>query len=286
MWRITFLVLFSALVHLPSMTHAQGVEYRRVDRPTIIVEGLRIEAYLSRMAEIAEITANGGFTSPQLSAFASEFSALKQEIDNISSVPLGAIGIVSNRFRQNEFSVAGLNLSSSSISIDSGTAGQIRNRQVLDEVNVAISELGVKAASHWQRVPISGSPFVDGCAGGFNTSDTATVQRVVNQTNKVLLSIFQDLRPVAAGEFGLSQRLKVNAELDYAKEEIEILGERPRPQLSARTQRFLNTVIDPVFLGINDKQVDAATVSEAQQQARQATSALGLAYNILIGCTL
>ncbi|MCB0328394.1 MAG: hypothetical protein KDD70_01990 [Bdellovibrionales bacterium] len=263
---------------------AETSDYPRSDRPAMNTEIIRTRIYLNRMAELAEMAAQGGWSSPQLSALANEFHALKEEINRFTSITINLLSARSNNFRAERFSTSGLGLANTELSIDATTVGQKLNRIVLDEVNTAISNLVVEAASLWRRIAISGTPNTGNCAGGYDSGDAGAVRRALNQAVQILLDSYNLLQGPANGTMSLFERSVVNAQFDYNKEELELLGERNFANLSTQTQHFLRTVIDPIYLDINDKGVTAPTVQQAQAQANEAIAAIAGAYTVLSVC--
>lgn len=267
-----------------SQALADGIEYSRLNRSTIYAESLRLRASLMRMVELAEWASIGGLSEGQLSALSSEFEAIKREVDRVSTTEQALLTTASNRFKAESFSTQGLGLSSVSISTDPTPHGQALNRQVLDEVRSAISNLSVEAATAWRRIAIAGSPNRGNCAGGYAAADYAQVRKVLNEATALLTRNFDLLDPIVNGNLSIAGRTVANAEFDYLKEELELLGEKRRPSLLPRTQNFIRTLVDPIYLDINDKVISSPMNAEAREQANRARVAIAAAYETINIC--
>lgn len=260
------------------------VEYTRRDRAIIFAEAKRQQLFLSRMAELAELSSDGGFSSPQLMALANEFQALKIEIDHLTQAAVSILTPQSNAYRATKFSTTGLGIANLSIDTSATTQGQANNRMTLDSVNAAIALMNEFAANDWQHVSINGSINNGTCAGGFAQQDARYVRRTLAKAASILVDGYKKASEVLDSDLSRSQRFVVNADLEFLKEDLEILGESNHSLVQPQTATFLRTIIDPVYLNIVNEQINAPTLNAARQQALHAKTALAGAYQVLINC--
>jgi len=259
--------------------------YDRNDRAVVVAQDTQADYLLSRMADVAELSANGVFSVTQRLALLNEFEALRAALGTFGDSDRNGVSGRTNQFLGAVIDANYLGLASLTVIGGTIEESQSNARIALDGVNLARAALKTCLWGSWERHPIVGSPNDGVCAGGYSPRDFLQVQRQINAARGILNRMRQLAYKAANGAFSVSQRNLLNFDFEYLREDLDILGSRYRPFASSKTNQFLSTLIDPVFLGLMTSTLSGQYILEAQDNARAALAAIGSAFSTLSNCS-
>ncbi len=266
----TWIVLgIMAVLGLVSSGNAQvcSVGHTRSQRPLVLEQQSYANQILTRMSELATLSASGVYSQTQRMALNNEFHAWKSEMDRFGAEPRLHATSRTRDFLDDVVDADFLGLASATILGSTIEESQRLSREALDAVNIALSQLSVCLAGSWDRLEIVGEPNGGDCAGGYDRRDRVTVLVHMLRAVAKIRALADIARDSAFGVYGVTQRTVRQFELEYTREEVEILGESFVPRVSRRTRHFLRTVIDPIFLNTLEARVDGENVYKSQQHA-------------------
>lgn len=268
------MALITLLLLAPIATYSQSCNggHERLIRSAMVTTGKEPVQILVRMAALAELSANGNYSQPQRSALDNEFVALAQEIDRIGNDGDPAFGARGNSFLNSTIDTSFLQLSSQRLLGSTIEESQILSRQALDAVNSAQVTLLLCMGGSWDRIIVSGSPNQGNCAGGYSRADRIRVREVLAETKKILNKLERMAQQGASAIESLNLRQVRQDDFDYQREEIELLSNsviRIWPT-TLQTRNFLQTVIDAMYLGIDQSTLMGRSALEAQLNSQRA----------------
>lgn len=261
-----------------------SVGYDRSERARVQASDTRVDRYLARMAELAELSASGAFSLTHLTALDYEFQALMTALRAEGDRNRPRLSVRANTFLNEILDPDYLGLSGLSIRGNTIEASQQLARIALDAVNRSYSSIDSCLAGSWDRVALVGVPDDGQCAGGYNRADRRIVRRELRETEAYLSMLAWLAEDSANGVFSVTQRNIQQFDLEFSREEIELQGRRTFPGVSRRTRSFLRTVIDPTFLGIERSIINGTTIEQSQANARDTLAAVQDALSTLRRC--
>ncbi len=257
--------------------------YDREDRSLVTKQYLPLEEMFSRMVELAVMSSNGTLSATQRMALDAEFQAWKGEIEHYGDLTRRGASDRTNLFLASVIDPTYLSLSTSVLT-GANPLGQENSRASLDAVNDAISTLQVCLWGSWERHSIEGSPNDQSCAGGFSREDRKLVLREYLAARTILSKMAGMAETVANSVLSTSQRAMMDFDFEFTREQLDIFGSRVRRLASRKTNRFLTTVIDPIYLDLSTSTLNGETVAEMQANARDALDAVNNAVSTLTAC--
>lgn len=258
--------------------------YSRDDRDLVMRQSEQPYLYFTRMQELAGMSANGVFSITQRLALENEFIALKQALSEFGDRRRRRASAQTNRFLGDVIDSAYLGLTPLTITGPSIAQAQENARNAIDGLNQAEAAFVACLWGSWDRHQIVGTPNDGNCGGGFDRRDRAQVRRRVHQAMDILANMSGEAQQGANSVFALSQFTLIDFDLDYYREDLDILGNQFVPGVSNRTRRFLRTVLDPIYLGIDSQHIAGGSIAESQQLSRDLLAALNDATSTLYVC--
>lgn len=257
--------------------------YARGERDAVISSFKAPEQILTRMATLAELSADAAYSQTQRLALYNEFDALRSYLAVLGSSARPWLSSSAQGFLAAVIEPGYLNLTGQTFIGATIPESQLLSRLALDAVNESISGLNICLSSAWERVPLVGSPNTGNCAGGYQASERRTVRRLALRARAVL----QDLKrkaQVAVNQpaVSLAARTLRQQEFAYRREDLEIISADFYPLL--QSANFVATVMDPVYLNIATATIDGPTVAAAQINAGLALNNINAAISTLNGC--
>lgn len=287
MGKVLSAVLITALLLVSPKLHAQvcASGYDRPDRTVVKIQFSEIEPVLLRMAELAEMSTNGTLSHTQRSALENEFIALREEISRFGDELRPLASSRTNQFLSEVIDAEYLELNALTIQGSTTLEAQENSRTSLDGIVNALSKLMLCIWGSWERHNIELSKF-DGrlCAGGYDRSDRILVTRKARGVKLILSKMAKLAQYSATQVLSSSQRLAAQFDFEFAREQLDILGSIYHPRASQRTNYFLNTLIDPGYLDLMQLQIDGATISESQANAKRALNSVNNALTTALTC--
>lgn len=259
--------------------------YDRDDRPIVLNQYQPVSAHLTRMAELALISANEDYSPTQRMALNNEFSAHRQFIEDYGDRYRPRLSQRSNAFIADVIDPDFLSLSDKTLLGATYEEALDHIRLALDAVNQASSQIQFCLAASWERIQIVNSNDPRQCVGGYDRTDRRIVERDIERAQKILEELAYYASTIANGVFSEIQRNTIDAEFEFARENLEILGQRNRPAASRRTNYFLRNLIDPAHLGVLSAILTGPTIAEAQANASAALAAVRNAQQNLRRCS-
>jgi hypothetical protein len=285
MKKLTALVTISALLMCCASASAQSCVsgYARGERRAVLSSYKAPEQILSRMAVLAELSADGAYSQAQRQALYNEFDALRTYLGVLGSSARPWLSTTAQSFLATVIEPGYLNLNGLTFLGATIPESQQLSRLALDAVNISLSDLEICLSGAWEQVPLVGSPNTGNCGGGYLASERRAVRYLASRARNVL----QDLKRkalVAVNQpaVSLSERTLRQQDFSYRREDLEIISADFYPLL--QSANFVATVMDPVYLDIATATVDGPTVAQAQVNAGLALSRINTAINTLNGC--
>lgn len=270
----------------PESLHAQAFgSYEREVRVNVIAKTEYPLQILDRMADLAELSADGRTSQTARLALENEFVALREEIDRVGALTHAALGVRAQSVLSSTLNSMALNLGTLTLVGATAFESQSRSLSALYHIQATREGLRIWAVGSWDRVAVSGTPNGGNCAGGYAARDRAFVLSEIAAVRSILVQLRRMAEESSNGVFSSSERQVRQYDFEYSIEEIEVRATRPIAlALSFRTRTFLTSVLDAQFLAIHKIQIGGNTVEESQKNATDALAALQSALYTLSYC--
>ncbi len=271
-------------VSVPASAQVCANGYARDERAEVTNLANRFDVRLARLAELAEIGANGVFSVNQRAQLQVEFDDIRAGFNAAGDRGQRRLSPRANEFLGAVVDSEYLGISEATLLGTSIEEAQRHSREALDALNNARVQMQVCFFGSWDRVTIEPSVNDGSCGGGVARADREEVRRAARRLFSILNALESLGERVAyRGVFRTGREL-ARLEFEYLIEDIELLSQRTLGQVSARSRGFVRSVIDPGYLGLLDESVSGATIEEDQRRARALLEALVLARSVVAQC--
>ncbi len=284
MKKITTILTLTGLLLCSFNAWAQSCVsgYPRSERRAVLASYEAPEQLLTRMAELAEQSANGPYSQTQRLALESEFNALRTHIGVLGQSARPWLSSAAQSFLAGVVNPGFLNLTGHTLIGATVYESQLLSRLALDAVNSGISDLKTCLSGAWEQVPLVGTPNTGNCGGGYLPSERRAVRSLASRARDILEDLARKARRATNAPASRAERAVLQHEFAYRRESLEILSADFYPLLGSAN--FVATVMDPVFLNIATAMIDGPTAAEAQVNARLALDSVNVAIGTLNGC--
>jgi hypothetical protein len=266
-----------------------GSGYERSERDRILLLYPQVSNLMNDMAKIAEVTANSSSLSlNKIAEYERRYQHIKGQLSSFSQRYRPRLSTIGNMFISEFSSPQYLGIQNTTVSGRTILESQVNSRIALDNLNFSLFATGNCFYKSWIKHSIVGSSNDGQCAGGYDSADNQAVQRKVILLSKVLIKMAEIAEVGANNYLDLGKRIRDDSDYQFLKEEVDIIGMSPVRNVSNRTQNFLTTFIDPIFLGINDTTVNGSNINAnpaALENSRKALDALNFALFEINRCT-
>ncbi len=188
-----------------------------------------------------------------------------------------------NVFIETLVSPAALSIEDTRVYGDSVAEAQLLSQEAISAIWQAKRTNMLCFSGSFDRVPFEGEEN-NGQVDYDFVHDSAS-EEAIRAAQRVTLrsvGIMHQYATIAAlAPMGILQRELWQNDILFFLGELELYGRRERVNLPEETARYLDTVVDPLFLAISDVQITGDTIVEAVEHSEDAADRLGRALGVL-----